>query len=169
MLMLSSLVVAWLVMPYVAVIKTAVYVYTMTGLSNAKVMRGVRLLLLLGFACFVYFLCGFFAGTWALYIPGCIFVGFLCNSPLSVNRRRGLIGLLALSLSQGLANGVLLTTGSLTGVEPSHGASQATGHVNAGDIEPAGTSQEKQQRTDSRVAIVQQSIVAVRSHSAIPC
>ena len=116
LLMLSSLVVAWFVMPYVALIKTSVLVYALTGLTNTKLLSGVRVLILLGLACLVYVHAGFFAATWTFYIPGCVYVGFLCNSPLSANRRRGLIGLLALNVSPALANGTLLMTGSLMGM-----------------------------------------------------
>ena len=115
-------------MPYVAMIKTSVLVYATTGLSNAKTMRGFRLFLLLGFACLVYLLGGFFAWTWALYIPGCIFVGFLCNSPLLANRQRGLMGLLALGVPPALANLALLTTGSHMGVNLQNSAIQARKH-----------------------------------------
>ena len=110
MLMLSSLVLAWAVMPSVAVIKTVVFVYAMTGLSTAKMLRAIRVLLLSGFACLVFLFLGYYAATWTLYIPCCVFAGFLCNSPLLVNRRRGLMALQALGLSLALVDGELLAT-----------------------------------------------------------
>ena len=108
LLMLSSLVLAWAVMPSVAVIKTVVFVYAMTGLSNAKKLGAIRVLLLSSFACLVYILLGYYAATWTLYIPCCVFVGFLSNSPLLVNRRRGLMALRALALSLAFVDGELL-------------------------------------------------------------
>ena len=108
LLMLSTLVVAWFVMPYVALIETSVLVYALTGLTNTKILSGVRSLIVLGLAYLAYVHGGFLSATWTLYIPGYIFVGFLCNSPLAASRRRGLTGLLALSSSQILANGGLL-------------------------------------------------------------
>ena len=108
MLMLSTLVVAWLFMPSVAVIKSVVLIYAVTGMSTNASQRALRPPLLLSFACLVYILLGYYAATWTLYIPCCVFVGFLSNSPLLVNRRRGLIGLYVLGLSLVLIDGALL-------------------------------------------------------------
>ena len=108
MVMLSSLVVTWLLMPSVALMKTTVLVYALTGVSNHAILRALRLPLLFIFASLVFVLLGHYAATWTLYIPCCIFVGFLSNSPLLVNRRRGLIGLYVLCLSLALIDGALL-------------------------------------------------------------
>ena len=108
LLMLSSLVVVWPVMPSVAFIKTIVFVYAMTGLSNAKMLRAIRVLLLSSVACLVYVLLGYYAATWTLYIPCCVFAGFLCSSLLLVNRRRGLMAHRVLGLSLALIDGALL-------------------------------------------------------------
>ena len=125
MLMLSSLCMGWLLMPSVALIKTGVFLYTIISATNVKLLRSFRLVLLLGFACLVYVLFGFFATAWMLYIPSSVFVGFLCNSPQLANRRRGILGLYALLISLTCVNGVLLMTGVRMGTDGANGATKA--------------------------------------------
>lgn len=125
MLMLSSLGMGWLLMPSVALVKTGVFLYTIISATDVKLLRIFRLVLLLGFACLVYVLFGFFATAWMLYIPSSVFIGFLCNSPQLVNRRRGVLGLCALFISLTSVNGVLLMTGVRMGTDGAHGATKA--------------------------------------------
>ena len=125
MLMLSSLCIGWLLMPSVALIKTGVFLYTIISATDVKLLRSFRLVLLLGFACLVYVLFGFFATAWMLYIPSSVFVGFLCNSPQLANRRRGILGLYALLISLTCVNGVLLMTGVRMGTDGANGATKA--------------------------------------------
>ena len=90
---------AWFLMPEVALIQTGVFAYAMLSVSTSKVLRSLRLALLPSFAIIIGYLFGTTAGFWMLYIPTLLFAGFLCNSPQLANRRRGLKGLCFLLMS----------------------------------------------------------------------
>lgn len=98
-LLLSSLTLAWFLMPEVALIQTGVFAYAVLSVSTSKILHSLRLVLLPAFAFIIGYLFGATAAVWMLYIPTLLFAGFLCNSPQLANRRRGLKGLCFLFVS----------------------------------------------------------------------
>ncbi|CAE7211949.1 unnamed protein product, partial [Symbiodinium sp. CCMP2456] len=111
-LLCTTLVMAWLVMPLVALAKTSILVYSIASVATPHRLRLWRFVLV-GFGAFLISLVqGLLAAAWIVYAPVCLFAAFLYSAPNVEYRKRGLNALCCLIGAFALAVAFLLLSGA---------------------------------------------------------
>lgn len=110
-LLCITLLLAWLLMPAVALAKSSVLLYTIASVATPHRLRMWRFVLVGLGALMVFILEGIVAASWIIYVPICLFAGFLFSAPSLAYQRRGFNAVCCLVVSLFFANCFLFMSG----------------------------------------------------------
>lgn len=110
-LLTTTVVMAWILMPWVALVKSILLVYTIASVAIPHRVRVLRFALVGVGAVVLMLVQGVLAAVWQVYIPVCLFAGFLFAAANAAYQRRGFGAICCLSLSFALGDCFLFVSG----------------------------------------------------------
>ncbi|CAJ1337509.1 unnamed protein product [Effrenium voratum] len=129
-----TLTLGWLVMPLVAMAKSAIFIYTLVSAASPHRLRMFRFVLVGAGAVVVCWAGGLMAAVWIVYVPIVLFAGFLFSAPNAAYRRRGVKALCCLVVSFFLADCLLLISGASYTEDEAKGVNIAQGCLVLGHL-----------------------------------
>lgn len=133
-LLCITLLLAWLLMPAVALAKSSVLLYTIASVATPHRLRMWRFVLVGLGALMVFILEGIVAASWIIYVPICLFAGFLFSAPSLAYQRRGFNAVCCLVVSLFFANCFLFMSGVSFTAEEEKGVTIAQGCLALGHL-----------------------------------
>lgn len=133
-LLCTTLMMAWLLMPWVALAKSSLLVYTMASVATPHRLKMLRFVLVGAGALFVSVVQGVLAAVWLIYVPICLFAGFLFAAPNLSYQKRGFNALCCLSMSFLMADAFLFLAGVSFSAEEEKNVTIAQGCLAIGHL-----------------------------------